>query len=173
MFLTFKDRDTPFSSIFSQLLIRDHIQYCKLNMVIYITNVSVVFPSSPGPISIVFPMFSMCLTGLHLFGYSFKRVIQVHDGASIHLRGRHECETWKVGLCTTFRSIKCLCSNKFKCKGSRLCLLSSGQLGGNCLYLCGNTSGKVIQLEPEPSIQKPAESKYKIHSIGYKPIAIE
>ena len=93
MFLTFTDRDTLFSSIFSQLLIREHIQYCKLNMLIYITNVIVVIPSSPGPISVVFPMFSMCFTSLHLFAYSFKRVIQVHYVASINLRGRDNSET--------------------------------------------------------------------------------
>ena len=56
MSLTFKDRDTPLSTIFSQLLIREQGQCCKLKMLICITNVSVVFPSSPGFISVVFPM---------------------------------------------------------------------------------------------------------------------
>ena len=83
MFLTIKDRDSLFSCIFRQILIREHIQYCKLNMLICITNVSVVLPSSPGRISIVFPMFSMCFTSLHLFAYSFKHIIQVHCIASI------------------------------------------------------------------------------------------
>ena len=46
-------------------------------------------------------------------------------------------------------------------------------LGSNCLYLCGNTFGNVIQLEHEPSIRKVAELKYKIHDIWYKPIVIE
>ena len=103
MFLTFKDRDTPSFTTFSQLLIRDQVQCCKLNMLIYITNVSVVFPSSPGSISVVFPMFSMWLRSLHLFVYSFESVIQVHYIASIHLRGRHECEKWKIRLCSTCR----------------------------------------------------------------------
>ena len=58
MFLTFKDRETPLSTIFSQLLIREQGQCCKLKMLICITNVRVVFPSSPGFISVVFPMFS-------------------------------------------------------------------------------------------------------------------
>ena len=75
MLLTFKDRDTPFSTTFSQLLIREQFQCCKLNMLICITNVSVVFPSSPGSISVVFPM---CLRSLPLFVYSLKSVIQVH-----------------------------------------------------------------------------------------------
>ena len=57
MFLTFTDRDIPFSTIFGQLLIREQGQCCKLNMLICITNVSIVFPSSPGSISVVFPMF--------------------------------------------------------------------------------------------------------------------
>ena len=106
MFLTFTGRDTAFSSIFSQLLIREHIQYCKSNMLICITNVIVVFSSSPGPISVVFPMFSMCFTSLHLFAYSFKHVIQVHYVPSIHLRGQHKSEIWKIGLCSTFKVIK-------------------------------------------------------------------
>ena len=173
MFLTFTDRDTPFSSIFSQLLTRGHIQYCKLNMLICITNVIVVFPSSPGPISVVFPMFSMCFTSLHLFAYGFKGVIQVHYVASIHLRGRYKSETWKTGLCSNFKVIKCLCSVKCKCKGWIPCLLGSGHLGDNCLYLCVSALGNVIQLEPEPSIRKAAELKYKIHSIWYKPITIQ
>ena len=67
MFLTFKDRDTPLSTIFSQLLITEQGQSCELKMLICITIVSVVFPSSPGFISVVFPMFffekftSVCL----------------------------------------------------------------------------------------------------------------
>ena len=73
------------------------------------------------------------LRSLHLFVYSFKDVIQVHDVASISLGGLHECETWKMGLCSTFKAIKCLCSIKFKCKGWIPCLLSSGAT--ICIYV--------------------------------------
>ena len=82
-----------------------------------ITNVSVVFPSSRGSISVVFLMFSMCLRSLHLFVYSFKRVIQVHHVASIHLQGHRECETWNIGFCSTFRVLKCIFFIKYKCRG--------------------------------------------------------
>ena len=77
-------------------------------MLIYITNARVVFPSSPGSISVVFLMFSMCLRSLLLFVYSFKSVIQFHYVASIHLRGHHRCEKWKIRLCSTCRVQKCL-----------------------------------------------------------------
>ena len=92
MSLTFKDRDTPFSTTFSQLVIREQAQCCKINMLICITNVRVVLPSSPRSISVVFLMFSMCLGSLHLFVYGFESVIQVRYVASIRLRGRHERE---------------------------------------------------------------------------------
>ena len=36
---------------------------------------------------------------------------------------------------------------------------------GNYLYLCGNAFDNVIQVEPEPSIRKTAEVKYKIYTI--------
>ena len=75
----------------------------------------------------------MCFTSLHLFAYGFKRVIQVHYVASIHLRGRDKSETWKIGLCSTFKVIKCLCSVKCKCKGWIPCLLSSGTTV--CIYV--------------------------------------
>ena len=75
---------------------KEQVQCSKLNMLICITNVSVVLPSSLGSISVVFPMFSMCLRSLHLFVCSFESVIQVHHVASIHLRRRHEHEKWKM-----------------------------------------------------------------------------
>jgi hypothetical protein len=46
MFLSSKDRDTLFSTTFSQLLIKVQVEGCKLIMLRYITLVSVVFPSS-------------------------------------------------------------------------------------------------------------------------------
>ena len=54
---------------------------------------------------------------------------------------------------------------KCKCKGWILRLLRLWAPGSNYLYLCGNTFGNVIQLEPEPSTQKAAELEYKIHTI--------
>ena len=142
MFLTIKDRGTLFSTAFSQLLIREQVKCCKLNMLTCITNVSAVFPSSPGSISVVFPMFSMCSRGLHLFVYSFRRVIQVHCVASIHLRGHHECKKWKIGFCSTCRVLKCLCSIKCMFKGWIPCLFELWAHGGNYLYLCDNAFGK-------------------------------
>ena len=61
MFSSFKDRDTPLSTAFSQLLIQVQVKNCKLIMLRCITIVRVVFLSSPCSISVVFPMFSMCL----------------------------------------------------------------------------------------------------------------
>ena len=109
MFLKFKDRDIPFSTTFSQLLIRKQVNCRTLNMLICITNVSVVFPSSAGSISAVFLMFSMCLRSLHLFVYSFQSVIQGNYVTSIHLWGCHECEKWQNRLSSTCRVLKCLC----------------------------------------------------------------
>ena len=85
-------------------------------MLRYFTIVSVVFLSSPCSISVVSTMFPICLRCLHLFVYSFKRVIQVHHVASIHLRGCHEREKWKIGRCSTFRVQKCLCLINYKSK---------------------------------------------------------
>ena len=141
-------------------------------MLISITNVSVVLPSSPGSISVVFPMFLMCFRSLRLFVYSFKHVIQAHYVASIHLRARHECEEWKIGFCSTCRVLKCLCSIKCKCTGWITVPFESGHLG-SYLYLYGDAFGNVIQLEPEPSIPKAAELKYKIHTIWHTPVATE
>ena len=142
MFLTCKDRGTPFSTTFSQLLIREQVQCCKLNMMICTTSVSLVFPSSTGSISVVFQMFSMCSRGLHPFVYSFKRVIQVHCIASIHLRGRHECKKWNIGFCSTCRVLICLCSIKCMFKGQIPWLFEPWAHEGNYLYLCGNAFGK-------------------------------
>ena len=107
MFVTFKGRDTPLSTTFSQVLIEEQAQSCKLNMLICIINVSIVFPSTPGSIPVVFPMFLMRFRSLHLFVYSFKHVIQIHQVASIHLQGHHEYEKWKIGFCSTYRVLKC------------------------------------------------------------------
>ena len=85
-------------------------------MLRYFTIVSVVFLSSPCSIFVVSTMFPICLRCLHLFVYSFKRVIQIHHIASIHLRGCHEREKWKIELCSTFRLQKCLCLIKYKYK---------------------------------------------------------
>ena len=172
MSLTFQDRDPPLSTTFSQILIWEQAQCCRLNMLKCITNVSVVFPSSPGSISVVFPMCLMCFRSLHLFVYSFKHVIQVHYVASIHLPAHCECEEWKIGFCSTCRVVKCLCSIKCKCTGWITVPFESGLLS-NYLYLCGDAFSNVIQLEPEPSIRKAAELKYKIHNIWYKPVVIE
>ena len=79
----------------------------------------------------------MCLRCLHLFVYSFKHVIRVHYVASIPLRGRHEHEKWKIGLCSTFRVQKCLCFIKYKCKGwITVCFQDLGTLGATiCIYV--------------------------------------
>ena len=61
--------------------------------------------------------------------------------------------------------MKCFCSIKCDCKGVDTMPFELWALEGNCLYLCGNAFGNVIQLEPKPSIRKGAELKYKIHSI--------
>ena len=65
MFLSFKDKDTPFSTTFSQLLIKVQIKSCELIILRYFTIASVVFPSSPCSVSVVFNMFgkfaSVCL----------------------------------------------------------------------------------------------------------------
>ena len=142
-------------------------------MLMCITNVSVVLLSSPSSISVIFPMFSMCLRSLHLFDYSFKSVIQVHHVASIHLRGRHEREEWKIGLCSACRVLNVYGFIKCKCKGWLLCLLRLWGYESNYLYLCGNTFGNVIQLKPEPSIRKTAELKYRILTIWHKTVAAE
>ena len=155
MFSSFKDRVTPLFTTSSQLLIQVQVKNCKLIVLGYITIVRVVFLSSPCSISVVFPMFSMCLRSLHLFVYSFKSVIQVHNVASIDLRGLHKHENWKIGLCSTFMVLKCYGFMKCKCKGWILCLLRLWAHGCNYLYLCGNAFGNVIQLEPQPSIQMP------------------
>ena len=120
MFFSFKDRDTPLSTTFSQLLIQVQVKSCKLIMLRCITIVNVVFLSSPCWISVVFPMF---LRSLHLFVYGFNHVIQVPSVASIHLRGRHEHEKWKIRLCSTCRVLKCLCFIQCKCKWWIPCLL--------------------------------------------------
>ena len=54
MFLSFKDRDTLLSTIFSQLLIKVQVKSCKLIMLTYFTIVSIVFPLSPGSISFLY-----------------------------------------------------------------------------------------------------------------------
>ena len=92
-----------------------------------------MFPSSPGPISVFFSNVFHVFTSLHLFVYSFKHVIQVHCFASIHLQRQHKSETWKIGLCSTFKVIKCLCSIKCKCKGWIPGLLSLGTTV--CIYV--------------------------------------
>ena len=108
MFLSFKDRDTPFSTTFIQLLMKLQVKSCKFIMLRYFTIASVVFPSSRCSISVVFNMFarfaSVCLQ------------LQTRHIASIHLRGRHEREKWKIGPSSTFRLQKCLCLSKYKCK---------------------------------------------------------
>ena len=173
MFLTFKDRGTPFSTTFSQHLIREQVQCCKLNMMTCITNVSVVFPSSPGSISIVFPMFPMCLRGLHLFVYSFQCVIQVHYVASIHLRGRHECKKWKIEFFSTCRVLKWLCSIKCKVKGCIPGFFELWAYGGNYLHLCGNTFGKHHPAGTWAIHPNAAELKDKSHTIWHKTVATE
>ena len=59
MFFSFKDRDTPFSTTFSQVLIKLQVRSGKLIMLRYFTIVSMVFPSSPCSIAVIFNMFSM------------------------------------------------------------------------------------------------------------------
>ena len=59
MLLSFKDRDTPFSTTFRQLLIKVQVKSCKLIMLRYFTIVNVVFASSLCSISVVFSVFEM------------------------------------------------------------------------------------------------------------------
>ena len=139
-------------------------------MLPYITNVTVVFPSFPGSISVFFPMFSKCLTGLHLFVYSFKLVIQVHHVASIHLRGCHECKKWMIGLCPTCRVLRCLCSIKCKFEGWIPCLFEIWTHGGNCLRLCGNAFSKHHPAGTSPIHPNAAELKDKSHTIWHKTV---
>ena len=82
--------------------------------------------------------------------------------------------TWKMknGLCSACRVVKCLCSIKCKCTGWITVPFESGHLG-NYLYLYGDAFGNVIQLEPEPSIRKAGELKYKLHTIWHKPVATQ
>ena len=141
-------------------------------MLICNTNVSVVFTSSSGSISVVFPMFfwEVCIR--------FSTASNCHPSSlcCIHPLARVPwMRNMKHWLLFYFKSNKkCLCSIQCRCKAWILCLLSSGHsVGGNCLYLCGNTFGNDIQLEHEPSIRKAAELKHKIHNIWYKPIVIE
>ena len=134
-------------------------------MLICITNVIVVFPSSPSQISVVFRMFSVCFTSLHLFAYGFKRVIQVRDVASIHLRGRPKSETWKIGLYFTFKVTKCLCSIKSKCKGWIPWLLCSGHLGTTvCIYVAtpSATSSSWNPSHPSKKLLN-GSTKYKVY----------
>ena len=108
MLLSFKDRDTPFSTAFSQLLIKLQVKSCKLIFAI----VSVVFPSSPCSISVVFNMFAM-------FASVCLQLQTRHPSSAcrIHPLARAPwTRKWKIDLCSTFRLQKCLCLIKYKCK---------------------------------------------------------
>ena len=112
VFLRFKDKNTPFSTNFSQLLIKLQVRSCKLIMLRYFTIVSVVFPSSPCSIAVVFNMFvkfaSVCLQLQTRHPSSARR---------IHLLARaREREKWKIELCYTFRLQKCIRLIKYMCK---------------------------------------------------------
>jgi len=50
-------------------------------------------------------------------------IIWVHYVASIHLRGHHEHERWKIRLCSTCKVLKCLCFINYECTGWIPCLL--------------------------------------------------
>ena len=173
MFLTCKDRGTPFSTTFRQLLITEQVQCCKLNIMTCTTNVSLLFPSSPGSTSVVFPMFSMCLKCLHLFVYSFQHVIWVHYVASIQLQGCHECKKWKIGFCSTCRVLKCLCSIKCKFKGWIPCFFELWADEGNYLHLCGNAFGKHHPAWAWAIHPNAAELKDQSHIIQHKTVAID
>ena len=120
------------------------LQSCKLNMLTYIITLSLMFPSSPCSISVV----------LHMFVYTFKGVILVHDVPSIHFRGRHECEKWKIRLWSTCRVLKCSCLIKCKCKELILCLLRFWAHGAYYLHVCGNTLVDRCLLPRSPKEQK-------------------
>ena len=173
MFFTCKDRGTPFSTTFSQLLTRDQVQCCKVNMITCNTSVSLVFPSSHGSISVVFPMFSMYLRGLHLFVYSFQHVIWAHYVASIHLRGCHECKKWKIGFCSTCKVLKCLYSIKCKFNGWISCFFELWAYEGNYLHLCGNAFGKCHPAGAWAIHLNASELKDKSHTIRHKIVATE
>ena len=173
MFLTCKGRGTPFSTTFNQLLIGDQVQCCKLNMITCTTSVTLVFPSSPGSISVFFPMFSMCLRRLHLFVYSFQRVIWAHHVASIHLRGCHECKKWKIAFCSSFRVLKCLCSIKCKFKGWIPCFFDLWAREGNYLHLCGNAFGERHPAGAWAIHPNASELNDKSHTIRHKTVAAD
>ena len=165
MFLSFRNRNTPFSTTFSQL-IKVQVKNCKLIMLRYITCVSVLFPFFQSSTSVVFEMFA-----------SICQQLQTCDPSSpdgIHPLVR---VLWmrimKIWLYSTYWVLKCLCFVKFECTGWILLLSMLWAQGSNYLHLCGNAFSNIIQPEPEPSIQKLLNQKYKTHAIYHKPVETE
>ena len=150
------------STTFSQLLIKWQVKNCKLNMLRYITILSIVFPCSISINSHYFQYIWEVCTCLSTASNVSSKFTMLHPSTC---ESTMNAKNGKLGCVLLLEYKNVYFSLEYNCRGWIALPLKIWVIVGSYLYLCGNTFGNIIQLEPEPSIRKAVDLKFKICTI--------